>query len=374
MAGSTTEDELRGFLGPQAEVARPIRIYVGLRSADDAEARAALAVRELERTGAFDRKVLVVATPTGTGRVDPIAARAIEQLYGGDTAIVAIQYSSQEGWISSLVDRDAAKEAGVALFDAVERRWSSLPSATRPKLLVFGQGLGSLGAEAAFTGEDAQGSVAALADRADGALFTGPTSDNSLWGQLVAARDGVHRCGARCTTALDPSASSTLPPRRWSTPRGRRRGCSTCSTPSDPVTFWSMSTMWSKPEWLDQPRGSGHPGRGLVVPVRHVGAGPRRPAGGVRRRPGPRSRVQRCLRRPVGRRSRRPRGGPTATRGVWRPTSLRRGDADSQLVEVGAAAAWSDSIRAVGGATAAGPRSWCCPACRARGRRPTCGT
>ena len=37
----------------------PIRVYVGLDSADSVAARTDLAMRELERTGAWDRDVLV---------------------------------------------------------------------------------------------------------------------------------------------------------------------------------------------------------------------------------------------------------------------------------------------------------------------------
>jgi uncharacterized membrane protein len=51
----------------------PIRVYAGLRSADTAEARAKLALEELKRVGGFQRSVLIVVTPTGTGWVDPTA-------------------------------------------------------------------------------------------------------------------------------------------------------------------------------------------------------------------------------------------------------------------------------------------------------------
>jgi uncharacterized membrane protein len=82
VAGGTTQAELRAFHGPGAEVREPIRVYAGLRSAGSADERAALAVRELERTGAFEREVLVVVTTTGTGWIDPDAADSVEYLYG----------------------------------------------------------------------------------------------------------------------------------------------------------------------------------------------------------------------------------------------------------------------------------------------------
>ena len=48
-------------------------------SADTVQERADLAVEELERTGAFDREIVVVATSTGTGWIDPDAAdKAVE--------------------------------------------------------------------------------------------------------------------------------------------------------------------------------------------------------------------------------------------------------------------------------------------------------
>ena len=68
------------------------------------------AVQELERTGAFDREVLAVVTVTGTGWVDPTAARSLEYEHHGDTAIVAQQYSYLPSWISFLVDADKAAE------------------------------------------------------------------------------------------------------------------------------------------------------------------------------------------------------------------------------------------------------------------------
>ena len=136
---------------------------MGLRSAGTPEARARLAVRELERTRAFDRKVLVVITVTGSGWVDPDAAVAIEQMYGGDTALVAQQYSYLPSWIAALMDPTASVEASSALFEAVHERWEQEPEATRPQLVVFGQSLGSYGAEAAFAGPDAPAPTGKLA-------------------------------------------------------------------------------------------------------------------------------------------------------------------------------------------------------------------
>ena len=118
VAGVHDPAELRAFHGPAREVLEPIRVYAGLRSAGSPDERAALAVRELERTGAFEREVLGVVTTTGTGWVDPNAASSLEYLHGGDTALVGLQYSYLPSWISFLVDRAEAAEAGAALTGA----------------------------------------------------------------------------------------------------------------------------------------------------------------------------------------------------------------------------------------------------------------
>jgi uncharacterized membrane protein len=148
VATATSTHELAKFHGADAKLSVPVRAYVGVRSADSLEQRAQLAVRELERAGGFDRKVLVVWVPTGTGWMIPKAAVSLELLYRGDTAIVAIQYSLLPSALAAFMDAGLANEAGVTLFNAVRARWSHLPPDRRPKLLLFGKSLGAAGVEA----------------------------------------------------------------------------------------------------------------------------------------------------------------------------------------------------------------------------------
>ena len=74
--------------------------------------------------GAFDRAILVVATATGTGWIDPDAATAIEHLYSGNTAIVSMQYSYLPSWIAFLIDPKASAPAGSVLFNTPTRNVS----------------------------------------------------------------------------------------------------------------------------------------------------------------------------------------------------------------------------------------------------------
>ena len=258
----TSQEDLIAFRGADAIVREPVRVYAGLRSADTAAERSALAVKDLERAGGFDRAVLVVTTVTGTGWVDPDAATAIEQLYGGDTAIIAIQYSYLPSWISTLADGDVSTAAGSELFEAVHQRWSELPEDARPQLLVFGQSLGSFGAEGAFAGLNARASAANLVGRTQGALFTGPTNNNIIWRQLTAERDPgspvwrpVYDGGESIRFANQPAQLIDNDP-TWTEPR-----ILYIQHPSDPVTFWDMPTLWSKPEWMDAPVGYDIPQR-----------------------------------------------------------------------------------------------------------------
>ena len=105
----------------------PIRVYAGLQSADSAQQRADLVLGELERTGAFDRQVLVVATTTGMGFLDSRGTDPLEYLWNGDTAIAGVQYSYLPSWISILADQEAVVETSRTVFETVRQYWATLP-------------------------------------------------------------------------------------------------------------------------------------------------------------------------------------------------------------------------------------------------------
>lgn len=253
VAGAPTIAELESF-DQDATVLEPIRVYVGLDSADSVEERVDLAVAELERTGAFERAVLVAVTPTGTGWVDPDAARAIEYMYGGDTAIVSVQYSFLPSWIAFLLDTTSPKELGTALFDGIHEAWAALPEDDRPVLLAFGQSLGSMGGEAAFAGPSLPDSIDAITSRYDGALFTGPTRNNAVYGTIVDQRDPGSPSW-KATVASEPNlrvanriADIDPTDESWESPR-----VLWVHHPSDAIGTWRLSNLWSSPGWADDP-------------------------------------------------------------------------------------------------------------------------
>lgn len=249
-----TAEQIQEYVGPARTAQAPVRVYVGLDSADSVEARAELAVKELVRAGGFDRAVLCVATVTGTGWVDPAASRALEYMWAGDTATVAMQYSFFPSWISFLVDADKSKAAGVALNDAVYDHWSKLPLGDRPQLIVFGLSLGSFGAEAAFAGDDAGASIDNYTSRTDGVYLVGPTNTNAVWNQLEGARvDGSPSWRPRLDSPNVLFANSAAEQRgtdAWRHPRVLY-----AQHASDPVTWWNWRTLVQKPAWVEKPTG-----------------------------------------------------------------------------------------------------------------------
>ncbi|MBF8188399.1 alpha/beta-hydrolase family protein [Nonomuraea sp. K274] len=246
-----TPTRIAAFSGRPA--ATPIRVYVGLDAASSPEAQAALAVRELERTGAFDRPVLAVLGTTGTGWVDPHVTDSLEFMYNGDSAMVALQYSYLPSWVSFLVDRDKAAAAGRALFEAVRARWAVLPAGDRPRLLLAGESLGSYEMEGAFH------DLSDLAARADGALFIGPPNASPIWDELTYGRDPgspvwrpVYQDGRTARFALRPADLARPAGRPWPHPR-----VVYLQNATDPVVWWSPELLYSRPAWLEGTRAPG---------------------------------------------------------------------------------------------------------------------
>ncbi|MFF0814809.1 alpha/beta hydrolase [Rhodococcus sp. NPDC003318] len=241
-------NELTEYNGAPAK--EPIRVYAGLGTADDTDARLDVIIRELERTGAFGRKALVVIPTTGTGWVNPTAANAVELMFNGDTALVASQYSYLPSWISFLADREKAADAGRALVHRVYERWLQEPEATRPKLLVYGESLGTQAGEGAFDG------IADIREMVDGVLWVGPPNANRLWSTLVDRRDpGSPEVEPEYSDGLvvrfaDNAAGIAGQPGPWLYPRVLY-----IQHPSDPVVWWSPDLIFNRPDWLSEPPG-----------------------------------------------------------------------------------------------------------------------
>jgi uncharacterized membrane protein len=243
-----TNNELTAFNG--APATEPIRAYAGLNSADGMRATAELAASELQRTGGLQRAVIAVAFTTGTGWINEAEADALEYMYNGNSAIVSMQYSFLPSWLSFLVDKENARRAGQALFEAVDKLVKQLPEAQRPRLVVFGESLGSFGGEAPFM------SLNNVLARTDGALFSGPTFNNTVWTQLTATRDRgspewlpIYNDGQNVRFVARPS-NLERPSEPWGGPR-----VVYLQHASDPIAWWTPDLLFKSPAWLREKRG-----------------------------------------------------------------------------------------------------------------------
>jgi uncharacterized membrane protein len=256
--------ELSKLTGRPAK--EPIRVYAGLHTAPDDQGRLDVIVDELERTGALRRKVLVIAPTTGTGWIDPVAANSLEMMYDGDTAIVGLQYSYLPSWISFLADRQKSMDSGRMLINAVHDRWARLPSDHRPKLVLYGESLGSLAGQAAFGWLPDIGRMGF-----DAVLWVGPPQESSLWHALLVRRDPGstevqprYDSGrtVRFSEAIDPIDVDRVGRPPWAGTR-----VLFLQHPSDPVVWWSPDVLFSRPDWLVEPRGRDRSAAMRWIPV-----------------------------------------------------------------------------------------------------------
>lgn len=248
VSGGPTAEDLTNFFG--APALSPIRVYVGLNSAPTPEARARLALEELKRAGGFQRSILLLVTPTGTGWVDPGSQDTVEFLHRGDIATVAAQYSYLNSPLALLTQAAYGAEMARALFAEVYGHWRTLPRDARPRLFLAGLSLGALNSDLSFDLYDI------IDDPFDGALWIGPPFSSRTWNRVTAERDPG-------STAWLPEFRGGSVARFMNQEQGLDRGTAPWGNfriaflqyASDPITFFSTGSAWREPDWMREPRG-----------------------------------------------------------------------------------------------------------------------
>lgn len=248
VAGGPDAARISAFTGRPA--LEPVRVYAGLNTAQTAAERARLALAELERTGAFQRSVLVILTPTGTGWIDPSSIDTLEYLHHGDVASVAVQYSYLPSWLSLLAEAKYGAETAEALFAEVYGYWTRLPRDQRPRLYLHGLSLGALNSELAADLYDV------IADPFHGAVWSGPPFRSATWRTITAQRQ--------------PGSPAWLPRFRDSSIVRFTNQYNALDIPgatwgpirivylqyaSDPITFFERDALFRQPAWMAPPRG-----------------------------------------------------------------------------------------------------------------------
>lgn len=249
IARGSTREEIAAFSGRVA--LEPVRVYAGLRSADTPEARAKLALEELKRAGGFERSVLIVITPTGTGWVDPAAIPAVEYLHAGDIASVALQYSYIGSWLYLLTGADYGAGSARALFDEIYEYWTTLPNDRRPRLYLFGISLG------AKNSEQSTGLITELGDEVAGALWSGPPHSSRQWRFFTDNRNPGSpawlprfRDGSFVRFMNQDGSAADLRAAGWGPVR-----VVYLQYASDPATFFEYRSLYRPPDWMQSPRG-----------------------------------------------------------------------------------------------------------------------
>ncbi|ATQ54709.1 alpha/beta hydrolase [Paracoccus yeei] len=246
VTGGPRAAAISAFTGRPAR--EPLRIYIGLAQEKDAEDRARLALDEMLRVGAFDRKVLVVASPTGTGWMDPASYDALEYMHNGDVATVAVQYSYLQSPLALIFETDAGLEQTTALTRLVYDHWRSLPLDRRPRLYLHGISLGAWSSMYAFN------PFQMMNEPVSGAFWVGPPFPSTLWRQANSARDPA---SPLILPEVDDGeviryASQFAPPDRSGRPWGRLR-ILFLQHASDAIVFYSPTSLWRRPEWMNEP-------------------------------------------------------------------------------------------------------------------------
>ena len=248
VSSGASAEQIAAATGESAQ--EPIRVYAGKSGSRTLEDTVEAVIAELDRTGAWDREVLVLFTGTGTGWLQEWSLSAIEFLTGGNCATASLQYSVYTSALSYLVDRRSPRRAGNLLLHAVRRRMRALPPGSRPRLFVAGESLGSFGGQAAF--RDLQEMLASV----DGAVWTGTPSFTPLWRELVSrSREGA----PAIAPILDDGRNIRVVTREADLHRNYHGGLYAewksprvvyAQHPSDPVVWWQPALLWDEPRWL----------------------------------------------------------------------------------------------------------------------------
>lgn len=242
VSGAISKSQISEVMKQPAQ-AEPIRIFVGLDSAATEADRLQLALDELERTKAYDRKLLMLVSPTGTGYVNYVAVESAELMSRGNVATVALQYSKRP----SPMSLDRVPEGRLQfrmLVKAVQQRLANMPAAKRPKVVLFGESLGAWTSQDAFINQGTDGLQYAGVDKA---LWIG-TPYGSKWKSQVM---GAYRPEVDKSVVGKFDNFGQLATMKKSDRQQLKYVMITHD--NDPVALFGASLLYQQPDWLTDP-------------------------------------------------------------------------------------------------------------------------
>lgn len=222
----------------------PIRVFVGLDSAPTERERVELALAELERTGAFQRKTIMLISPTGTGYVNYVAVESAEYMSLGDIASVALQYSKRPSPMS--LDRvPEGRGQFRMLLKGISRRIEKLPKSKRPQLVVFGESLGAWTSQDSFIDQGTDGLRYAGVDKA---LWIG-SPYGSKWKSQVLYQHDRPDVEPELVGTYDNISDLRALPRAAQ----KKLRYVMITHNNDAVALFGASLLYQKPDWLTDP-------------------------------------------------------------------------------------------------------------------------
>jgi len=220
-------------------LATPVQVYVGLDSAPTVRERVDLALAEMERTGAFDRSLLVLVSPTGLGYVNYVALAAAQYLSRGDVASVTMQYSRRPSPLS-LGRVGQAREQNRLLWLRILERLRAMEG-RRPRVVLFGESLGAHTSQDVFLHWGTLGLQALGIDRA---LWIG-TPYGSEWMHEVTGADRLDVDRDRVAVVNDIAQLLAVKEQRGALPP-----LVMLSHDNDGVTRFGPDLLTTAPAWL----------------------------------------------------------------------------------------------------------------------------
>lgn len=217
-------------------LAEPVRVFVGVQSAKSTEEQVELAIRELRRSGGFDRSSILACSPAGTGYVNYITVEAAELMSRGDIATVAIQY----GNLPSMLSMNKVDHASKLYGALVKRLRVEIDTLDRDiSLYAYGE---SLGAKTSQIGLDR---ISIDSDPpVDGALWVGTPYGTEMFERLTAEGVAVFDSPSQLHEYLADGSP--------------RPGVVFLNHDNDPVAKFTPSMFYAMPDWLKTPdRGRG---------------------------------------------------------------------------------------------------------------------
>jgi uncharacterized membrane protein len=223
LAGALGAFEINQALGCQ-DAQDPIRVYAGLGHGANAQERVRYALDEMERLGGFERRFVMVVSPTGRGYVHPIPAETAELITHGDVAIVAVQYHDDQT-LRAVRKLDQAADAHRLLVQELVQR---MPA----KVCVYGESLGAWASQEALV---------AVSDATLGALHAGVWAGTPYASsQREALSRRLDSVSGLCSLSSVASADELA--------RGQRFVMLT--NPDDPIAYFNgMSVLYKPASW-----------------------------------------------------------------------------------------------------------------------------